>query len=112
VTYRTGETELLCGVPKYDFNWQMTYQLEKPVLLSKGTKIQVSAWYDNSPNNAANPDPTKGCVLGRADLRGDAGWVYGFCGAGGDESGEGRSAGEGAGGGGEVNGRSEGCLER
>ena len=59
MTYPTGETQLLCSVPKYDFNWQMTYQLAEPVLLPKGTKIMVSAWYDNSPNNAANPDPTR-----------------------------------------------------
>ncbi len=64
VTYPTGETQLLCSVPKYDFNWQTTYQLEKPVLLPKGTKILVSAWYDNSPNNAANPDPTKDVYWG------------------------------------------------
>ncbi len=57
VTFPNGETELLCSVPKYDFNWQMTYQLEKPVTLPKGTKILVSAWYDNSPNNGANPNP-------------------------------------------------------
>jgi hypothetical protein len=64
VTYPTGETELLCSVPKYDFNWQMTYQLETPVVLPKGTKILVSAWYDNSTNNAANPDATKDVYWG------------------------------------------------
>jgi hypothetical protein len=57
VTYPSGETQILCSVPHYDFNWQMTYQLATPILLPKGTKIQVSAWYDNSPNNAANPNP-------------------------------------------------------
>ena len=57
VTYPTGETQMLCRVPRYDFNWQMTYQLATPVLLPKGTQIRVSAWYDNSPNNPFNPDP-------------------------------------------------------
>ena len=55
--YPTGETEILLSVPKYDFNWQMTYQLAKPLLLPKGTTVEVSAWYDNSPNNPSNPDP-------------------------------------------------------
>ena len=64
VTYPAGETELLCRVPAYDFNWQMTYQLATPVMLPKGTKILVSAWYDNSRNNAANPDPTKDVYWG------------------------------------------------
>jgi Copper type II ascorbate-dependent monooxygenase, C-terminal domain len=57
VIYPTGETQILCSVPRYDFNWQMTYQLAEPLLLPKGTRIIVSAWYDNSPNNPANPNP-------------------------------------------------------
>ncbi len=57
VTYPSGETQILCNVPRYDFNWQMTYQLAEPILLPKGTKIRVSAWYDNSANNPYNPDP-------------------------------------------------------
>jgi hypothetical protein len=27
--------------------------------MPKGTKIVVTAWYDNSANNLRNPDPTK-----------------------------------------------------
>jgi len=57
--YPTGESQLLLTVPKYDFNWQMTYELAKPVVVPKGTEIEVSAWYDNSPNNKYNPDPTQ-----------------------------------------------------
>ncbi len=58
-TYPTGETEVLLSVPKYDFNWQLGYNLTKPKLLPKGTVIECIAHYDNSPNNPANPDPTK-----------------------------------------------------
>ena len=57
VIYPTGETQILCNVPRYDFNWQMTYHLAQPILLPKGTQILVSAWYDNSPNNPSNPNP-------------------------------------------------------
>ena len=63
VTYPSGETQILCRVPKYNFNRQMTYQLAQPILLPKGTKILVSAWYDNSANNPANPNP-KADVIG------------------------------------------------
>jgi hypothetical protein len=56
--YPTGEEETLLD-SKYDFNWQLTYFLEKPKLLPKGTKIATTAWYDNSPNNRYNPDSTK-----------------------------------------------------
>jgi len=56
-TYPTGETETLLTVPKYDINWQLTYYLKEPKVLPKGTVIECVAHYDNSPNNAANPDP-------------------------------------------------------
>jgi hypothetical protein len=54
-----GETETVLSVPHYNFNWQLTYYLEKPIHLPKGTKVEVTAYYDNSPNNPFNPDPTK-----------------------------------------------------
>lgn len=56
-TYPGGETETLLKVPAYDFNWQLTYHLAKPLLLPKGTQIRATAWFDNSPNNKYNPDP-------------------------------------------------------
>ncbi len=57
VTYPTGETEVLLNVPKYDFNWQLTYQLKEPKKLPKGTILECIAHFDNSANNPANPDP-------------------------------------------------------
>lgn len=59
VTYPSGEKETLLDVPHYDFNWQLTYDLAQPKLLPKGTVIECTAHYDNSPNNPYNPDPTK-----------------------------------------------------
>jgi hypothetical protein len=59
VTYPTGEKETLLSVPNYDFNWQLTYELSQPKLLPKGTTIECTAYFDNSPNNKYNPDPTK-----------------------------------------------------
>lgn len=57
--YPTGEKEVLLRVPKYDFNWQLWYVLDQPKTLPAGTKIECTAHFDNSPNNPANPDPTK-----------------------------------------------------
>jgi len=59
VIYPNGETDTLLSVPKYDFNWQMGYELEKPIVLPKGTRIECTAHFDNSINNPHNPDPTK-----------------------------------------------------
>ncbi|HLY62012.1 MAG TPA: thiol-disulfide isomerase [Terriglobia bacterium] len=57
--YPTGETEKLLLVPKYNWHWQLWYTLAKPVVLPRGTKIQCTAHFDNSPNNPDNADPTK-----------------------------------------------------
>jgi hypothetical protein len=57
--YPIGETQTLLNVPHYDFNWQLGYVLDKELVLPKGTKIECTAHFDNSPNNAANPDPAK-----------------------------------------------------
>ena len=58
-TFPDGTRETLLSVPKYDFNWQISYELAKPRLFPKGTAIEVIATYDNSPNNKFNPDPSK-----------------------------------------------------
>jgi hypothetical protein len=58
ITYPTGESEVALKV-KYDFNWQLYYRPVKPILLPAGTRIDCIAHFDNSPNNPANPDPTK-----------------------------------------------------
>jgi hypothetical protein len=56
--YPSGESEVALSV-KYDFNWQLSYEVEKPILVPKGTKLQATAHFDNSPNNRFNPDPRK-----------------------------------------------------
>jgi hypothetical protein len=50
-----GTTKTLIHVPDWDFNWQDTYHFKEPVDLPAGTKIQVTAYYDNSAENPNNP---------------------------------------------------------
>jgi hypothetical protein len=59
LVYPDGRREIVLNVPKYDFNWQLLYQLKSPMVLPKGTRIDCVAHYDNSPNNKYNPDPTE-----------------------------------------------------
>ena len=59
VTYPDGRQEVLLNVPKYDFSWQLTYELKDHMTLPKGARIDCVAHFDNSPNNKYNPDPTK-----------------------------------------------------
>ena len=44
---------------KWDFNWQLGFDLAEPLSIPKGTRIVGIAHYDNSANNKYNPDPTK-----------------------------------------------------
>ena len=54
--YPSGESEILLK-SKFDFNWQLGYEFAKPVLLPKGTRLEMTAHYDNSENNPFNPNP-------------------------------------------------------
>jgi hypothetical protein len=58
LTRPDGATEVLLSVPKYDFGWQTDYALAEPLAVTKGSKVRVTAHFDNSPANRANPDPT------------------------------------------------------
>jgi mono/diheme cytochrome c family protein len=58
VTYPDGKHETLLHVPKYDFNWQHTYDFREPKLIPAGSVLRFTLWWDNSAENPANPDPT------------------------------------------------------
>jgi hypothetical protein len=53
-----GAVETLLKVDHYDFNWQINYRLAEPRLLRAGTHLEWVAYFDNSPNNPRNPDPS------------------------------------------------------
>lgn len=57
--YPDGRKEVLCNVPKYDFNWQIVYYAKNPIAIPKGAKILVTTTWDNSAKNKFNPDPKK-----------------------------------------------------
>ncbi|PHR95502.1 MAG: hypothetical protein COA78_30065 [Blastopirellula sp.] len=55
----SGEENTLLDIPAYDFNWQTSYRLAKPISMPKGSKIHATAHFDNSKWNLNNPDPSK-----------------------------------------------------
>jgi peroxiredoxin len=59
VVYPDGKSDVLLSVLRWDFNWQSTYRLEEPLKLPAGSRIECTAYYDNSTGNPNNPDPTK-----------------------------------------------------
>ena len=52
-----GSEEILLRVPKFDYGLQFWYELEKPLAVPKGSKVKVTAHFDNSANNKLNPNP-------------------------------------------------------
>ncbi|MDX1964732.1 MAG: redoxin domain-containing protein [Pirellulales bacterium] len=54
-----GKRETLLNVPRYDFNWQASYDLARPVIVPAGATLECTAHYDNSAKNPFNPDPSK-----------------------------------------------------
>jgi hypothetical protein len=58
VTLPNGEKQTLLKVPNYSFSWQLSYFLEEPLQLPKGSVIECTAHFDNSANNKYNPDAT------------------------------------------------------
>ena len=57
--YPDGKRETLLWVPRFSFNWQSVYWLKRPLNIPKGTKLIVTAHFDNSAKNKYNPDPKK-----------------------------------------------------
>ena len=57
--YPDGRTEVLLNVPTYSFSWQTVYYLKQPKGIPKGTKLEVTGYFDNSAKNKYNPDPSQ-----------------------------------------------------
>jgi hypothetical protein len=62
--FTDGRREILLDVPRYNFYWQMLYKLKKPIDIPKGTRIAVTAHFDNSVRNKYNPDAGRAVRFG------------------------------------------------
>ena len=59
LTWPDGREEVLLDVPRYDFNWQVYYELAAPKQIPAGSKVTVVTLFDNSAKNRYNPAPDK-----------------------------------------------------
>ena len=59
VVYPDGSQTTVLAVPKYDFHWQLAYDLKAPLHLPAGSKLIVTAHYDNSIQNKRLLDKTE-----------------------------------------------------
>jgi hypothetical protein len=57
-----ASTTVLKG--RWNFEWQMGYELAEPVAIPKGSKLQFITHFDNSTANRFNPDPKTKVVWG------------------------------------------------
>jgi hypothetical protein len=48
---RAGIETVLIDVPRWDFHWQGSYELQTPALVHPGDQLKVSCTWDNSPQN-------------------------------------------------------------
>ena len=51
-----GTIETLIWARDYHYDWQPEYRFRKPVLLPRGTRVELTAYLDNSDNNPNNPN--------------------------------------------------------
>jgi Copper type II ascorbate-dependent monooxygenase, C-terminal domain len=59
LVFPNGETKTVLNVPRYNWHWQLWYNLEQPIKLPKGTKLECTEHFDNSKDNPENPDPNR-----------------------------------------------------
>lgn len=50
-----GKVTPLVDVEQWDYNWQLNYAFKEPIKIPAGSKIHVSAAYDNTSSNPRNP---------------------------------------------------------
>jgi cytochrome c553 len=62
-----GTTECLIRIDDWDFNWQGAYRYVSPIDVPAGSRLSLTAYYDNSSANPRNPnDPPKPVSWGEA----------------------------------------------
>lgn len=55
-TLPDGNVQPMIWIKDWNFNWQDQYQFAQPLRLPKGTRLDVTARYDNSDKNPLNPN--------------------------------------------------------
>ncbi|MCO4762283.1 MAG: monooxygenase [Myxococcales bacterium] len=74
VTRSNGDKVFILRSPKYDFNWQRLYMLEKPVTFHDGDQLTVRCNWDNSSENQSKiagkaPSAPKDVFWGEGSLQ-------------------------------------------
>lgn len=70
-TNLANDTIPLVHIPNWDFRWQELYRYRKPVVLKRGSVINISGTFDNTEQNPANPFKPPKLILSDGDMRSD-----------------------------------------
>ena len=74
-----GEPKVLIDIAHWDYNWQESYWLAKPLFAPAGTRFEIEAVFDNSAKNPNNPSvPPKLVTYGEQTTNE---MLFGFLGA-------------------------------
>ncbi|MBN9119218.1 MAG: redoxin domain-containing protein [Planctomycetes bacterium] len=74
-----GAPQVLVDIDRWDYNWQETYWLAKPIAAKAGTRFDIEAVFDNSAKNPNNPSvPPKLVTFGEETTNE---MLFGFLGA-------------------------------
>ncbi len=74
-----GNPIVLVDIKDWDYNWQESYWLKKPLFAKAGTRLDVEAVFDNSAKNPSNPaNPPKPVRFGEETTNE---MLFGFVGA-------------------------------
>lgn len=57
LVYPDGRRQTVLDVPRYNYNYQWMYYPTESIAAPAGSKLEVTATWDNSEGNLANPDP-------------------------------------------------------
>ena len=63
LVYPDGRQETVLSA-RFDFNWQLGYEVKTPIKVPKNTKMIVTAHHDNSANNPLHPAPNQPAAWG------------------------------------------------
>jgi hypothetical protein len=63
LVYPDGREQTVLSA-RFNFHWQLGYEVQEPIKITKGTRMVVTAHHDNSANNPLNPAPDQVAMWG------------------------------------------------